>query len=604
MRYGNKIKGFNLFGGYQSIIEKNKERRNSSGRFFASFSLLFYFISVGLTLLIFTGSANAQGFTVQPASIEIDTRARTRTPTVLKIHNFNVDEDIIVDLKVVELTQQQNGDWLPVSIDPCDSFDYHPEIDVSKISSCQSWISLDKKSITVPKNGDASFLVTINTPSRARSGFYGAAILATMKPRTAVTELIQTVVRSGVPVITNINTKALPNKVGITDVGLEFIPSSGTTSGRVMATMKMKNSGVSFPPIKPIIRIRKFQEGHWRLITTHEFSEAGIIPGVELNLKSDIGKSLPSGTYQLDAILYVNGKLAGQNCRFAKQIEFEGDPLLTKAATDVPLDLNPREISISVTPGSTRFGDISIHNATDEQIEVQPLFGIPGPFKGIVGKDNKVVGDAMTCLKWLSFEMNKDKFSLASYGTHNLRIRAEMPENATDYPCYYGAIGLKVIYPDGQNGGTTWVNVCAGNQDVMANTDIECLTINLVEQDAERSEYYVSATFVNNGLTHIVPTRIVAAVAKAGDEFGRTTTMLSSLNYGMLLPYESRTYTGTLNFANIDPDAYNLQVLMEFPPGQKVQKQIQIKVTKVGNKKVPEITEQNVKTTDFVEVKW
>ncbi len=387
----------------------------------------------------------------------------------------------------------------------------------------------------------------------------------------------------------------------ITDAGLEFVPSEGTTPGKVLATMKIKNTGISYPSLKPVMRILKAQDKHWRMITLNTFSEQGIIPGVELNLKSDIGKSLPKGRYLLEAVLYVEGRRIGKGCELSKEIDFDGDPLITHDAADVPLDVEPRELFMEINPGSTRFASISIHNATEEKIEIQPVLDIPVPFKGYTGKDNKIIAEERTCLKWISCDV--DKLNLTSYQARNLRLGVTMPENATEYPCYYATLGLKVLYPDGQSGGTTWINIAVGSKNVPVNTDIQCISIKLAEFDREKSEYMVSADFGNNGDWHIEPSKVLAAVAKAG-EYGRTTSMLSSDTYGMLLPYETRTYNGTLNLSTVDPNIYNLEVKMEYPPTQTVRKQIQIRVNKVGDKRVPEILEQNVKSNNLIEVKW
>ncbi len=177
MRYGSKIKGFNLFGDCQFSMEKAKEQKYLKEEKI-KFSILFYLLLISLTSFLFTGSVHAQGFAVQPAIISYDTHARTNTPWVLKLHNFNVDEAITLNLKVIELTQDPSGSWLPLSTDPCDVYDYHPEMDISSLSSCQSWVTIDTNSVVVPKNGDVNVGVTIKTPSRVKPGFYGATIIA------------------------------------------------------------------------------------------------------------------------------------------------------------------------------------------------------------------------------------------------------------------------------------------------------------------------------------------------------------------------------------------------------------------------------------------
>ena len=598
MKQRCNTKDFGFNGGQFSMKKRHLHKRFAKENFGNS-TILLYLIAAGLVMVLFAQSASAQ-FIVQPSAIALDPSPRSRYDGELKIHNYDPNQDITIEFKVLELTQQENGDWLPFSTDPCDDMDFYPGADMSKVSSCKSWVKLESTSVLVPAGGDASNRVIITTPVRTGVGFYGAAILAWTKIRESSAERIDTIVRMGIPVIANINTSTRASKVQIEDVGLEFVPSDGLIPGRVMATMKIKNTGVTFPSLNPIVRIRGNLDGRWKVITTHHFPDAGIIPGVELTLKSDIGKSLPSGDYQIDALLYVDGSIRGRGSRFGKGINFEGDPLVTRTATDVPLDLDPGEISIVANPGSTRYANLSVHNATDEQNEIQPVLAIPEAFKG-KAENNMVVADAMTCLNWLTFEPANLK--LLNFGTRNLQIAASMPPDALKYPYYYALLGLKAIYPDGQPAGTSWVKVCVENKNATAEPSVVNSRISLTEYSAASSEYIVKATYTNNGIVHFIPTRVKAAVVK-GDGYGRTGTMLKCDDYGMFLPYETRYYTGVLNFSSLEPDQYNLEVVMEYPPNRTVRKQIRLRVLESDRRRIPEIINNDVKTSDLVEVKW
>jgi hypothetical protein len=598
MKYGSKTIRFG-FNGIQFNMKKCIENISFTKNIKAYSSVIFHVIAVGLALFFLMEPVNAQ-FLVQPGSIQLDLKPRQVWEGVLKVHNFDPNEDIEVDFKVLELTQKENGDWLPFSTDPCNTFDYYPGLNLSNVSSCSSWVKLDKTKVTVPKDGDAVLNVTIKSPMQARTGFYGAAIMASTLVRSSTSEKVHVVMRSGVPIVAEMSMRTMASKIKITDLNMEFVPSEGPFPGRVFLNMQVQNDGITFPRLRPIIRVRGLMDKHWRLVTTHEFKESAIIPGVGITLKSEIDRSLPSGTYQLDGVLYVDGSISGQGRRFAKEFKFKGDPLLTKTATDVPLDLVPRELFISTSPGSTRFGNLEVHNAADETIQIQPVLDIPVPFKG-KAKDNVIIEDAMTCIKWLSFE--PQTLSLSNFQTRSLKVAVQMPDSAVQYPYYYAALGLKAVYPDGQVAGTSWVNICLQNPNAIATTDVKAASINLIEINASKSQYAVRARFVNNGNAHIIPSKVRAAVVKA-DGFGRTSALLNSDKIGILLPFEDRFYQGILDFSTVASEDYNLEVLMDYPPDKTVSKQIRIKVTESGNKRIPEILEQNLKSDELIQVQW
>lgn len=586
----------------QFIMNRCNKNKCFKGKNLVNSSVLFYLLTAGLAIFISSESAIAQsGYLVQPQRIDIGVKARERYVGELKLHNFDPNEIIHVDLKVMELTQSPNGEWLPFTTDPCSIFDYYPGLDLSNLSSCSSWITLDKTEVNIPADGDAVVGVTINTPSRARTGFYGATIMTSTMTRASATEKVGLYFRSGIPVIANVQVAAntLP-VVKIKDIGMEFVPSEGTASGKVLLNMKITNEGKVFPRLKPIIRVRGFSNGHWQLITTHVFDEIGIIPGVELDLKSDLGKSLPSGKYELESVLYVNGSLRGKNLRLNKEIQFKGDPMITKIASDVPLDVNPAEIIIQMRPGTTREGSVKAYSAVIDKIQIQPILDIPKDFKDIATKQG-LIAEELSCLKWLT--VTPGNFFLENYQGRNITVSANMPKDALKYPNYYASLGLKTKYLDGQSAGTTWFNICLENPDMKIEPKIICTAINFEEYNISKSEYYVQAAFQNIGQTHTFPSRVRAAVVKA-DGFGRTAALLNCDKYGMFMPYETRYYKGILNFATVAVDDYNLEVLMNYPTDGAVKRQIRLRVKEVGKRKIPEITDKNVESTELMPVNW
>ncbi len=605
MKYGNKTNRLEI-NGSQINMKKHIIKTCFLEKYFLNYTFVFCMVAVLITMLLSAQSVSAQsgnlaGYVVQPGRIDITPRPRSSNETELRIHNFDPNNEINIELKVIELTQKETGEWLPFDTDPCSPFDYYPGLDASKVASCSKWIKMDKTSVTVPKDGDVVIPVRIDVPHNAKMGFWGATIMASTRAKASESTKTPMVIRTGIPVIASVQLSPtpLPSKVEISGVGMEFIESEGPVPGRVLLTMKAKNVGTSFPRLKPIIRLRGFLNNRWKLITTQEFEEIGIIPGVELNLKSDIGRSLPSGKYELDALLYVDGRLIGSKTRATVELNFKGDPLLSDAASDVPLDLDSKDIVIETSPGLRRSGELKVHLAINEKVKVIPILDVPKCFNGIVGGNNEKISSVLTCMNWLSFEPKE--LSLEGYRTRNLKITADMPENALKYPNYYASLGLKVVYPDGQEAGTTWVNVIVNNKNASPKAEIKCTSINLTEINASKSTYAIQAKFQNGGTTHIQPTMVRAAVVKA-EGYGFTSAMLSTDKAGMFLPYDERYYTGILAFSSLDPDDYNLEVLMDYPTAQKVQKQVRIRVRDIRGRRAPEILDEPVK--ELIQVQW
>ena len=605
MKYGIKTNRFR-FNGCHFYMKKRNEKISLLAR--NSMKTVFMFCLFAAVVILFgSESASAQsgnlaGYVVQPGRIDVIAKIRTSNNEELRIHNFDKENPITLELQVIELTQKENGEWLPFDTDPCSPFDYYEGLNISDVSSCSSWVKLDNLSITVQPDDDAVIPFKIDVPYNAKDGFYGATIMVSTRAKESETTKTPLVIRTGIPVVTSVrNTSRAPvPKVEITDIGMEFVPSLEAKPGNVLLAMKVKNNGGSFSRLNPIIRVRGFIKGHWKLITTHEFDDIGIIPGVGLTLKADLGRSLPSGKYQLDSLLYVDNELRGRGCRLAKEINFEGDPLLDEAISDVPLDITPREIIIETAPGLTSRSDhIKIHGAVDERIEIQPILKVPESLKGIADENGKLE-DSLTCLDWLSFR--PEKLTLGSFQTRNLSITVDMPEDALKYPNYYAALGLKVVYPDGQVAGTTWLNVCVKNKNAIPNADVKCTALSLVEISATNSEYTLQAKFENNGTTHILPTKVRAAVVKA-EGLGYTSAMLYSDKAGMFMPKEKRYYTAIMDFSSLEPDDYYIEVLMEYPTKQEVKRQKRITIKDHRGTRVPELLD-NEDVTELIPVQW
>jgi hypothetical protein len=513
--------------------------------------------------------------------------------SVLDVQSFDPNEVYTMKMSVVELNQSEDGAW--AIIEPNDLTDPNSPFfgfDISKLSSCSDWISLIPNNFELPPMGVVPVQVDIKV-RRGIQGFFGAGILATTSPMRGAGD-VSVVVRFLVPVILEIQDRPIRPKVQATDVGMEFIPAIGNNPSRAMVSMNIENAGGTFSRVKPGVRIWSFADGHWRVITTTEFEETGIIPGAKLKLQSDVGKNLPKGKYKAAGILYVDGR---RTKRIEKEMEFAGDPLVTRVAADAPLDLDPIDIIVDGMPGATRTSSLRVYNASDETVNIQTAIGLPSVLQN--GALGDVKGEDLDCTGWL--KITPEQFTLRGEGgQQTLQIVTKMPNTSMPYPTYFSLLALWASYPDGQKAGVTTTNICVRNNSVAAQPEAVALKLSI--QDLGESKYLVVAGFGNYGMVQFVPIRVKAGVTMSTG-INRAGIFLSG-NPNLMLPFESRNFSGVMDLSYIPADLYRLAAAIEIAPGVWKDKQMAIRVSIEGGRRMVQIEGVEEELSELVEIKW
>ena len=577
-----------LFCNDQAGMEEDRKNRIFAGRF----SAVLFFMIIGITLLFSALPASGQ-YMVQPAKLELSAKVRTILEPELSIHNLDPNQSNEITLKVVELSQKENGEWLMYDPDPNNTVDYIPGFDVSRLSSCSSWVTLEKTSVTLDPYGDEKVKLRVRIPSGTK-GCYGAGILCAMRVSQYGDTQVPFILRVLVPIILKIETRPPRSEVVLKDVNMEYL------DGKTVITMNIDNEGLTYPRLLPMCRIWALaSDGHYRLIETHEFNDIGILPGVQLALKSDIGRSLPSGNYKIIGGVYVDQRTTK---KVEKIIDYQGDPTMTSAKSEAPLDLDPLDITIKTKPGSSRFAELEIHNASDEKVSIQGVFGIPRILASGAGTVS-ASGQDITCPNWL--KMIPDTFTLDSYATRKVRINAEMPESAIAHSNYYALLGLYSFYPDGQKAGTTTANICVSNMDALVEPKVVGTQLYFEESDPANSKYLVIARFVNVGTVHITPKKCkVGIVDTALSPVPRVTASLGSRDLGMMLPFEDRYFSEIIDLSSLPDGRYRFEVVLEYEQGQTAKRQVQMTIRTEGGVKVPTIERQQEQLPEIFEVTW
>lgn len=532
----------------------------------------YLFCAIVITVAILLSAETAFGqLVVQPMRIDLTPPPGKITKSSFEIQNYDPNAIHRVSITLVDVSQWEDGTWR--IIEPNDDFD------LSKLSSCKNWITLTRDRVEVRAMRIVPVEMIIKVPPGTR-GFYAAGIIATLEFPPGTGD-VGVVIRYLVPVLLEIQKgRALRHKVELRDVGLSYSEPNGLRPATAMVSANIVNNGGTFSGLQVVGRVRVFSSGHWREVTQTEFRKAGIIPGVKLNLKQDIGRSLPSGRYKVAAGLYVDGRRVRA---IEKEIDFVGDPTISKVASDVALTLEPSEVTIESPPGATRTSFIRIRNDSDEAVNVRTTLTIPPSLYGITFGD--MFGNELDCSGWVT--IMPEKFTVRRGGRQNLRIKTSMPKTSDMHACYYALLSLYATYPDGQNAGVKTAYICVANSAVEAVPVAQPVRLNFAHM--ENSRYLAVASFGNFGNIHFTPRCSAVITNLMGVNAGQGKVLLTSTNSGLMLPIQFRGFSGVFDLSDYLAGMYFVTATLEYAPGEAVTNQIPIRISIEGDMRVVEL---------------
>jgi hypothetical protein len=253
-----------------------KTRRSGIPRLYIVHFILF---------VIIASSAPALGqFIVQPMQLEIPATPGQLVRTELQLQNHDLEETVQVSLKVVDLSQTEDGSWRAVEPDA-------NNIDLSKLQSCKDWISLGKDRYEVKPMTIEPVRLSIRARPGVR-GVYSAAILVRLGNPTEETD-VGLILQFMIPVLVNIQGRAAQRKVDVTGLNMEFQEATGQSAATTIISMNVSNGGGTYSRLRGLIKLWGYFEEHWRLFAEREIQVPGILPGSDLKLVGDIGRSLP-----------------------------------------------------------------------------------------------------------------------------------------------------------------------------------------------------------------------------------------------------------------------------------------------------------------------
>jgi hypothetical protein len=535
-----------------------------------------------LVILLLAGDSAFADLLVQPILLRMTVQPGKRYTRELKLENADPREGETLTLRLAELTQKEDSSWTEFRADD-------PDFSKAVVRSCVSWLTLPPGEIKLGGYQILPFSLQIEVPAGTRGFFFAAIVAATTpKPVTAPDGTATLMnVEFVVPVILEVQSMPMRQDISLTDVGLSYQAQQGETPAANNVVIDIANNGGTFSGLLPIVRLWEKSGGHWRRFSEVKFPEISIMPGVKLHVPQSVGQALPSGTYQLEAALYVDNR---RGPIIKKTVQFEGDPTLAKTLRgQAALAVAPSSLFLEIVPGATRTTALQVTNGSEEDVTVNAELIVPEQMHLAVN-GRGVNGDDLGCSGWVTLEPST--FTLRGHGRRNLTILARMPKESTKYASYYGTLRLHVSYADGKSAGVREALICAQNKQVAATPFLGATVLTISESGPSR--YFASATFSNGGETHVTALSCQGVLSIVGGGGGGAAVakrfLMSSEQFGQrgaMLPFDVRSFSGVLDLSNVAPGAYYMTSILNYPggPADGIQRQIIIEVTEQGGRK-------------------
>ena len=530
-------------------------------------SQLLFWIFIILLFVLTEPVLSQRNVHVQPMIIEINPYAGMRVETYLDILNRS-DETHLIQFDLHSLTQGKNAVWQIIP----------PEIaaDTNQANSCLSWISLSDPNIIAGPYERVKIKVKLRVPPNAK-GFYLAGLTATLHPKLEP-EGVGIVIRFLVPILVEIRGRAMRQDINLTDAGMKFLPESSKLPASTLVSMTIANKGGTFSSIGGTMMIKKSVGKHWRRITEADFRKTKIIPGVEVQLETDIEKRLPSGQYKLFSRIYIDGRRAKP---LEKVIEFKGDPTVTDAATDAAIEVQPQQVAIDGMKGATRSTVIQIINASESGIvNVDASLEVPEMLKGVAL--GALQGEDLACPQWLT--IRPTKFKLRSGARQNIRIVAKVPKSEVIHANYYASLNLRASYANGQSAGKRSPLICVRNADVESQPQARVMKMSVAGEKPGR--YIITAKCGNVGNIHFLPKCSVAIIDRDGI---RKVRILLKGDPSAMFPLELRDFSEVIDFSGFEAGNYHIETILGYGTGQVARAITAIQVSLEKGDRVVEI---------------
>jgi hypothetical protein len=495
----------------------------------------------------------AQGFMVKPMVLEAAPRPGQRVLAALELSNMR-NMPAKLSLRPIMLLQDTGGAWREVD----------PESEAVAIvepRSAMDWISVGSETVQLGPLEKREVEVEIRVPPAVR-GFYSAGISVESVPDEGAG--FNVLLQFLVAVRMHISGPPAREQVELTELAMQHRPAAGEKPGTTLVGAQIKNTGETLSKVGGRVVVMKDRDGQWMRVAEVPLPERGIMPGATLEPAVDLERRLPSGSYRLSGELTIGGRVRG---KLTKDLEFEGDPEAGDLAFDVQLTA-PELVEIEATPGSTRSSSIQVGADGSQALRVTSTILPPISLTGVAM--GELEGESLICADWL--EVMPPVATVRGGAMSNLRIVAKVPAEAI-YPSYYALIEMEAALLDEQKVGDHEILVHLRNPRVEAVQSAEVLDVTLAQEGP--STYAVNAGFVNVGSTHFAPEAKAVLLSMTNEE---VTSIALTGPEGFVLPLQSASFSGAIDFSGIADGTYRLTAAMAYAPGKAAGRTLVLKV--------------------------
>ena len=495
----------------------------------------------------------AQGFMVKPMVLEAAPRPGQRVLAALELSNMR-NMRAKLSLRPVMLLQDTGGAWREVD----------PESEAVAIvepRSAMDWITVGSETVELGPLEKREVEVEIRVPPGVR-GFYSAGISVESVPDEGAG--FNVLLQFLVAVRMHISGPPAREQVELTELAMQHRPAAGEKPGTTLVGAQIKNTGETLSKVGGRVVVMKDRDGQWMRVAEVPLPERGIMPGATLEPAVDLERRLPSGAYRLSGELTIGGRVRG---KLTTDVEFEGDPEAGDLAFDVQLTA-PKLVEIEATPGSTRSSSIQVGADGSQALRVTSTILPPISLTGVAM--GELEGESLICADWL--QVMPPVATVRGGAMSNLRIVAKVPAEAI-YPYYYALIEMEAALLDEQKVGDHEILVHLRNPRVEAVHSAEVLDVTLAQEGP--STYAVNAGFVNVGSTHFAPEAKAVLLSMTNEE---VTSIALTGPEGFVLPLQSASFSGAIDFSGIADGTYRLTAAMAYAPGKAAGRTLVLKV--------------------------
>lgn len=490
-----------------------------------------------LFFVVYSHSAVATGFRVQPSIIEFEISPGRVAVTTVQLTNPSLVRDVDILIEPYETIQGVNG-----SMSFSEARTSNSEVGSSP-HSCVSWIVIPEQSTTLAPGESREIEVRFVVPTTAVGDNVGAIGFRTV-PRNGEGQIALSV-RLMTLVEISVVGRTATRKLDLAEPKLAYHPAVDESSAHETVTIGVHNVGESTVHVEGTIVINEIVGERSRRVMAIPLNKIKVMPGSRFDIVQKTQRRLPSGRYSVTADLMSDQRHFVSR---ALGVDFLGDPSISELVADAIVLLDPPVLETDGTPRAKRRQFATIKNDSADtlsvRLRVDPVSQLETAYMG------SVLGVELLCHEWASVEPRS--ITMPPGAVRRVAVVWAFPESDVLRPSSYGILNMEATYEDGQHACGGSILLVARDARAQPVRKLEILRASLMQ--IEKAKYSISVEYGNTGETDL---RVVWD-AEVFD-YGRRRRMQAvafSEDGRPVLPMGKYRTEGTLDIDDLDVGSY------------------------------------------------